>query len=180
MCWGHLPQKGKRGCHFVGVQSTNVKTDTVIRAVFRYFVGTWWRFVLQHHSWLFSAGCPWKPCPSPWCALPTSLQGCWQVGAQHGPPCWGLGVATQAHGWPALAPQGHGGIPTSLPPPAPAQPLGEVGGRDSLPAFPPCHAAASSARGEVSPGVTKSPLLTSCYQAGFSITFSSVSLVVRS
>lgn len=50
MCWGHLPQKGKRGCHFLGVQSTNVKTDTVIKAAFPYFVGLWWRFVLQHHS----------------------------------------------------------------------------------------------------------------------------------
>lgn len=66
---------------------------------------------------------------------------------------WGLGVARRAHGQPALAPQGRSGIPTSPPPPALAQPLGEVGGSDSLPALPPCHAAASSARGEVSPGV---------------------------
>lgn len=41
---------------------------------------------------------------------------------------WELGVATQAHGQAALVPQGHDGILTSLPPPAPAQPLGEVGG----------------------------------------------------
>lgn len=39
---------------------------------------------------------------------------------------WGL-VASQAPSQPALALQGHNGIPTSPPPPAPAQPLGKWG-----------------------------------------------------
>lgn len=115
--------------------------------------------------------------------LPTSLQGCWLLGAHHGPPWWGLGMAT----WPMAGLHLPCRDTVASRPPwhqlallSPGEGVGEATASLVLPAFPPCHAAASSARGEGSPGVTESPLLSSCYQAGFAITFSSVSLTVRS
>lgn len=182
MCWGHLPQNGKCGCHFLGVQSKMSKLIQLLMQCFSTLYlhdGDLWCSIIH--------GCLSKPK----CRLPLKRVSQPLVCAAHSPAgmlpggstawtWWELGVATQAHGQAALVPQGHDGILTSLPPPAPAQPLGEVGGKRQ----PPCISSMSrgrlSARGEVSPGVTKSPLFTSCYQAGLAITFFSSSLTVRS
>lgn len=175
--WGHLLWNEKRGCHFLGIQSTAIhkcQNQYRYRTGFQNFVRTL-RYMLQHH------GCSSKPKHGlslkevVWPALcaPSCPAGCWQAGES----LVGASVAPQAHGRPVLLPQGCDGSPTSSLTPAPAQPLRNVRGQLKPPCTSRCPAAAFGYcwRG-LSLGQS---LLPTSYRAEFPITLLSVSLTVR-
>lgn len=179
MCWDHLPWNEKRGCRFLGVQSTTIykcQNRYRYRRRFQNFVRTLWRFMVQRHGCSSKPKCglSLKEVAQPPRVLPAAPRGRRRVGAR-----WGAGVASQADRRPALMPQGRGGSATSPPTPAPAQPLWRV----RVKGQPRC--ASSASRGRLRLLMERSllgseSLLFTSYQAGVSITFFSVSLTVRS